>query len=270
MLLASGAPRHRAGWIAQPKLDGWRAQVAVNDAGVRVWSRNGHRLNVPELDALSQLLGGRRVTLDGELVVMAGAVGDFEALCQRMMRGPERSAHHAGFLAFDVLELDGVAMTGMPWETRQEALDALNLRSCSVGTVPVLRDVDDAWRRAQADGWEGVVYKRTASRWRAGERSNDWRKRKVWKRGTVHVTGYREVGGIVDKVSILIDADGSPQRRGVIEHPGSAVSTRLVEADATPADRRGWRAVDSPLPLIVQYRTGPSGVVREPMVIGVG
>src|SRR3954454_24047997 len=209
MLLASGAPRHRVGWIAQPKLDGWRAQVAVDDAGVRVWSRNGHGLKVPELDGLPALLRGRRVRLDGELVVMAGAVGDFEALCQRMMRGPGRSTHRAGFLAFDVLELDGVPMTGVPWEARQEALDGLDLRSCSVGTVPVLRDVDDAWRRAQADGWEGVVYKRTASPWRAGERSNDWRKRKVWTRGTVHVTAYREVGGMVDKVAVVVGgADG--------------------------------------------------------------
>src|SRR4051794_12541367 len=181
MLLATGAPRTTAGWIAQPKLDGWRAQVAVDDAGVRVWSRNGHRLKVPELDALPELLGGRRVRLDGELVVMAGAVGDFEALCQRMMRGPGRSAHRAGFLAFDVLELDGVPMTALRWDARQAALDGLNLRSASVGTVPVLRDIHDAWRRAETDRWEGIVYKRAASRWRPGERSNDWRKRKVWR-----------------------------------------------------------------------------------------
>src|SRR3954468_7283961 len=94
MLLATGAPRTTAGWIAQPKLDGWRAQVAVDDAGVRVWSRNGHRLTVPELDGLPELLGGRRVRLDGELVVMAGAVGDFEALCQRMRRRVSRSGAH--------------------------------------------------------------------------------------------------------------------------------------------------------------------------------
>src|SRR3954451_13549768 len=129
MLLAAGAPRHCVGWIAQPKIDGWRAQVAVDDAGVRVWSRNGHRLKVPELDGLPELVGGRRVRLDGELVVMAGAVGDFEALSQRMMRGPGRSDHHAGFLAFDVLKLDGATMTGLPWEARQEALASLNLRS---------------------------------------------------------------------------------------------------------------------------------------------
>src|SRR4051812_2219341 len=157
MSLATGAPRTTTGWIAQPKIDGWRAQVRVDDAGVRVWSRNGHRLKVPELDGLPELLGGRRVRLDGELVVMAGAGGDFEALCQRMMRGPGRSSHRAGFLAFDVLELDGASMTSRPWEARQEALDGLKLRSASVGTVPVLADVDDAWRRAEGDGWEGIV-----------------------------------------------------------------------------------------------------------------
>src|SRR4051794_41885927 len=100
MLLAPGAPRTTAGWIAQPKIDGWRAQVAVDDAGVRVWSRNGHRLKVPELDALADLVGGRRVRLGGELVVMAGGLGGFEAVCQRLMRGPGGSAPPGGVLAF--------------------------------------------------------------------------------------------------------------------------------------------------------------------------
>ena len=148
MLLSAGAPRHLGGWVAQPKVDGWRAQVVVERGQVVVWSRNGRRLDVPELDDLAAV--GHAFRVDGELVVMDGTRGDFAALGDRMMRG-STSPHRAGFLAFDLLELDGVDLTGQRWIDRQEALRSLELRSSCIGTVPALTDVDEAWSRAQTD-----------------------------------------------------------------------------------------------------------------------
>ena len=249
-------------------MDGWRAQVLVDDHGVRVWSRNGHRLTVPELDCLPALLDGRRVRLDGELLVMAGAVGDFDALCQRMMRGPGRSRHVAGFLAFDVLEVDGADLTGRAWADRQEVLTSLNLRGACVGMVPVLHDVEQAWEQASAASWEGIVLKRSSSRWRPGERSPDWRKRKVWTRGTVYVAGFHEDHGVVDKISVAtMDAGGSLTRRGVIEAPGSALRSLLGAVAASRPDKRGWRNVGPAVAITAQYRLGPSGCFREPIVV---
>ena len=40
-LAASGRPRSLHGWTVEPKLDGWRAQVAVDRDGLVVRTRHG-------------------------------------------------------------------------------------------------------------------------------------------------------------------------------------------------------------------------------------
>ena len=46
------------GWAAEPKLDGWRAIVTIEDDGVTVRSRRGNDLTpmVPELGRLSSMV----------------------------------------------------------------------------------------------------------------------------------------------------------------------------------------------------------------------
>jgi ATP-dependent DNA ligase len=242
-------------------MDGWRAQVVVDGSGVRVWSRNGHRLNVPELDALADMTAGA-VRLDGELVVMAGAVADFRALSNRMLRGPSRSSHRLGFLAFDLLDLNGHDITNRSWQARQDALRGLSLCSSVVGVVPVLDDAEEAWQQAQAGGWEGIVYKRTGSVWRPGERSPHWRKRKVWERASGRIAAVNVTDELVAAVVVDTGLD-----RIVVELavPGASWVQRL----STESHKgRGWRTmVDGP-PTQVQYRRGPSGDVREPVLLG--
>jgi bifunctional non-homologous end joining protein LigD len=57
-------------WAVEPKLDGWRATVLVDDGKVVVRTRRGHTITemIPGLDALAS----RRFLLDGELVAGAG------------------------------------------------------------------------------------------------------------------------------------------------------------------------------------------------------
>ena len=255
--------------MVQPKVDGWRAQVVVTDV-VTVRSRNGKALKVPELDELLELAAGRRMRLDGELVVMAGAVADWHALSDQMRRGAGRSPHSAGFLAFDLLELDGVDLTSRPWIARQEALSGLELRSAHVGAMPTLTDACEAWSRAQTNGWEGIVYKRTASPWRAGERSPDWRKRKVSTRGELVVTGYRATAGVVDMVVVSQrQPDSSLVRRGVLDYPSQQLSQRVLHLPVLAGpDREGWSSVEPTTAVTVQYRLSPSGGIREPRLIG--
>jgi bifunctional non-homologous end joining protein LigD len=260
MMLASGAPPSTSGWVAQPKMDGWRGQVFVDGQSVRVWSRNGHLLKVPELDVLPELLHGRRVRLDGELVVMAGAVADFHALSDRMFRGPTRSAHQLGLLAFDLLALDGRDMTNQPWQARQDALQGLSLRSSVVGVLPVLHDVDEAWTQAKADGWEGVVYKHTGSVWRAGERSPHWRKRKVWERVSGRIVAVKMVDTAVE--ALVVE---TATHRVVVEL--AVPSSSWARLRTEPQNRRGWCTVLDGPNASVQYRRGPSGDIREPVLL---
>jgi bifunctional non-homologous end joining protein LigD len=73
MLADRGLPKGSLDyWAVEPKLDGWRATVLVDDGKVVVRTRRGHAITemIAGLDALAR--SGRRFLLDGELVAGAG------------------------------------------------------------------------------------------------------------------------------------------------------------------------------------------------------
>jgi bifunctional non-homologous end joining protein LigD len=83
MLAAAGAMPADPGWAFEFKYDGVRAVTYVSDGQVRALSRNTNDItgSYPKLDELAELVDGRRVILDGELVALepgagAGAVLD--------------------------------------------------------------------------------------------------------------------------------------------------------------------------------------------------
>lgn len=88
-------------------------------------------------------------------------------------------------MAFDVLWADGERTTHRSYAERRAVLEGLDLDHG--GVVAVNRfdgtDADALLRACQDHGVEGVVLKRLASPYRAGQRSGDWRKLKcqAWR-----------------------------------------------------------------------------------------
>ncbi|MEO5842935.1 MAG: hypothetical protein ABIQ73_26490 [Acidimicrobiales bacterium] len=84
-------------------------------------SRTGRFLTtqVPELAGLSEL--GYRMVLDGELVAVSGDNVDFYALGQRMLT--RRATRTVTLCAFDVLWLDGIDCTQLPYRDRRLVLE---------------------------------------------------------------------------------------------------------------------------------------------------
>src|SRR3954463_8657744 len=78
-------PGEGAGWIHEPKWDGYRALVTV-DGSVAVRTRRGRDRSVcfPELAPLADALDGRRAVLDGELVACRDGALEFYALAGRL------------------------------------------------------------------------------------------------------------------------------------------------------------------------------------------
>src|SRR5438045_1925210 len=100
MLASSNAPRPLTGqWVLEPKFDGWRVIVAVDDE-VRVWTRRGHDLTgrLSELAPLADLID-TPVVLDGELVAGQGRAGDFYGVLPRV--AARRRPVPLTFVAFD-------------------------------------------------------------------------------------------------------------------------------------------------------------------------
>jgi ATP-dependent DNA ligase len=168
--LARGAATLPVGpqWCYEQKYDGFRAIAFVEGEQLVLQSRGSKDLTryFPEL----KLPAGRYV-LDGEIVIDGDGPGEaFGALQQRIHPAAsriERLARElpASYVAFDLLELDGVELLEEPFEQRRAALERLE----GVRRSELVSDPAAAERWLQQT--EGVVAKRLDAAYAAGKRT---------------------------------------------------------------------------------------------------
>jgi bifunctional non-homologous end joining protein LigD len=192
MLADRGLPRgDLAGWAAEPKLDGWRVIVTVDEAGrrgVTVRTRRGHPITdqVPGIDELRR--AGRRLVLDGELVAGAGTASDFYGLLPHLVgRRRPGPAAPVSLWAFDLLWIDGEALLDRSYLDRRRRLEALDLAGpCRVLPRFPGGDAADLLAACADHDVEGIVLKRLRSIYRPGERTRHWRKLKTAEWAATH------------------------------------------------------------------------------------
>jgi bifunctional non-homologous end joining protein LigD len=132
-------------------------------------------------------------------VVLSGGRPDFEALQPRMhVSSPAaavRLAEHSPvtYLAFDLLQLDGRPLAGLPYGQRRELLESVMPNGSSWQCPPMFpgEDLDAVQAASVANGFEGVVIKRLDSVYEPGARSGSWRKLKNVLGQEVVVAGYK-------------------------------------------------------------------------------
>jgi bifunctional non-homologous end joining protein LigD len=179
MLATSGRPGGSLdGWVVEPKVDGWRAQAAVDrDGGLIVRTRTGRDITaaLPAATALAEL--GVECVLDGEIAAGAGLPEDFSGLAGAVSSLQPRLP--VTFVAFDVLNVDGRSVIGLDCSDRREILECLVRVSdhalVAVNTFPG-SDLDEVLGSCEQLRMEGVVVKRRRGAYRPGKRTADWRK----------------------------------------------------------------------------------------------
>ena len=199
MLATAGEPRAGAGWSFEFKWDGVRAVTAVAGERIRAQSRRGNEVTAgyPELLDLVELLDGRPVLLDGELVALdETGRPDFGTLQHRMhVRSPDPQLVEripVSYILFDLLYVDGVSLLGEPYDRRRERLEDLGVAGARVQVPPAAAGVSGAQllEVARAHGLEGVVGKRRASRYEPGRRSAAWIKTALLHTQEVVIGGW--------------------------------------------------------------------------------
>src|SRR5436190_22085847 len=184
MLARSDAIPRARGWTFEPKLDGFRCLVCTHE-GFRARSRRGWDMT-PLLPELAHALPAD-VQLDGELVALADdGRPDFHRLSRRMLHRDTTIA--VVYFTFDVLAVEGLATTALPYSERRALLEELDLEGPRVRLVATFEDGAALFAAVCARGLEGVVAKRERDPYRPGERG--WVKTK--NRATARFAEERE------------------------------------------------------------------------------
>ena len=256
MLATPGDPRTGppAGpaWAHEIKWDGIRLLADVSGGRLRLLTRSGRDIAValPELRALASLADD--LLLDGEAVAMVGGRPSFSHVVDRVHTASAPAAERLArtrpvtYLVFDLLRLDGMDLTGLPWSARRSALEELVEDVPGVQPSPVYDDGAQLLAATAGQGLEGVVSKRRSAPYRAGVRSADWLKFPHRPTQSVVVGGWRPQAGTAARlgavhVGVPVD-DG--QGRPVRDAAGRLVLAYRGRVGAGLAGRAGLQLQD--------------------------
>ena len=171
-------------WIVEWKYDGIRAQLVKRASQVWIWSRGEELVTerFPEIVAAASSLPNGTV-LDGEAVVWKdGKVASFALLQQRIGRKTLTKKVLAdapvGFIAYDILELDGADLRDRPQSDRRSLLERLVAGHPTIHLSPV--ETRTSWQalaelrtESRARGVEGFMLKHRDARYGTGRRKQD-------------------------------------------------------------------------------------------------
>ncbi|HSJ35854.1 MAG TPA: non-homologous end-joining DNA ligase [Acidimicrobiia bacterium] len=208
-------------WSFEPKWDGIRA-LAMCDVATTLVSRNGNKVTAgyPELEALHDRLVAIDAILDGEIVAFEDGRPSFQRLQGRMHVRDARRLEQlvrstpVVFMAFDLLYLDGVDLTGEPFTERRRRMEETVVASDHLQLSPVVAGSGEALYEAARDqSLEGIIAKRNSSVYETGKRSRSWLKIKLILDADVVIVGWsegegRRSGGIGSLVMAVYEEDG--------------------------------------------------------------
>jgi bifunctional non-homologous end joining protein LigD len=202
-------------WAYEIKWDGVRA-LGYADHGR--WSMLSRRLEdvtarYPELAPIGDALADHAAIVDGEVVALdPEGRPRFQLLQSRMglsspaMIKARVAQTPVDYVIFDLLHLDGHCVRDLPYARRRELLEELGLEGPRWRT-PRHRHSGGAslLEAARRQGLEGIVAKRCDSPYRAGKRSGEWIKERVWRTQEFVIGGYIPgEGGRVNRVGSLL------------------------------------------------------------------
>jgi bifunctional non-homologous end joining protein LigD len=179
-------------WIYELKFDGIRLIAVKIGKKVSLLSRNQNELSgrFPEIVEAVKNLPVRECVIDGEVVALDDkGRSSFQLLQAREMEGRKSPVY---FYAFDLLQLDGKSLIGLPLETRKAVLEKL----CADAGDPIRYSgaigsdtkalLDEVKRR----GLEGIIGKQRNSAYEPGRRSGAWIKLKCVEQQEFVIGGY--------------------------------------------------------------------------------
>lgn len=181
-------------WLFEIKWDGYRAIAEIRPDGNRLYSRNGLTFDKAYPKVFESLKAiKKRAIIDGEIVAFDS---DGRPSFQKLQNYRNTSNVPIQYYVFDLLELDGKSLTGLPLVERKKKLRKLIpessiLRYCD----HVENDGKVFFHEMQKLNLEGMIAKKKDSRYQVGKRSPDWLKIKNIHTQEAIIVGYTDPKG---------------------------------------------------------------------------
>ena len=194
--LVDEPPKH-GDWLYELKFDGIRVVAIKNDRKVSLISRNGNKLDArfPEIVEAVKNLPVREYVIDGEVVALdEDGRSSFQLLQGLEMEGRKAPLR---FYVFDLLQLDGKSLLGLPLEQRKQVLAKIceNVGDPIRYSGEISGDVKSLLAEVKRRGLEGLIGKQRNSVYEPGRRSGTWIKLKCVNEQEFVIGGYTPPAG---------------------------------------------------------------------------
>ena len=180
-------------WQIEPKWDGIRGQLVLRGSTIALWSRHDEPIDRSFPEIVGSAAGlSHDVVLDGEVIAVEDAAPrPFSELQRRLGTTRVEPMLFGGtpvaFIAFDLLELDGVDLRSEALEQRRHRLETLlrdrdpldPIRLGPIVEVHSWSTAAEVRAESRRRRIEGLVVKRRSSPYRGGRVRGDWWKWKI-------------------------------------------------------------------------------------------
>jgi DNA ligase 1 len=179
-------------YITELKLDGIRLTLSKFDGITKLYTRHKNEVTAKFKELLLLDLPDG-IVLDGEIIV-PGQNGkpDFESMMERFQS--TKSQHPIQYCVFDIVYYEGQKVTHLPLLERKELLNkVLPKGNPSIVLVQwILGNGIAYFNLVVENSLEGIVLKRSTSKYHIDKRSSDWLKVINYQYENVWITGMRK------------------------------------------------------------------------------
>jgi bifunctional non-homologous end joining protein LigD len=226
-------------WIYEIKFDGYRALALRGGSETRILSRNQKDLG-SKFSEVKDSIGALDIQdaiIDGEIVALDEKGRSSFQLLQGLDMGQEKPP--IVFYAFDLLQLNGKNLQNLPIEERKAKLKELLKKPPGVirYSVSFTKDIPELLDRTRKLGLEGLIGKRSGSRYEPGKRTGAWIKLKLHQEQEFVIGGYTEPEGSRKYFGALLVGFYEGKKLKYAGRVGTGFSEKLLSALFSKLDK---------------------------------
>jgi len=191
-------------WIFEKKFDGYRALAQIKSNKVNLISRNGISFNSKYKEIVTTLEKvNDDIILDGEVVVEDSKGKSYFQWLQHFDEDPKKGT--LKFYVFDILYFKGYDLRNLELIQRKKILKAVlpKLDNILFSSHTIGQGLE-TFKAIEKLGGEGIIAKKSASKYYENKRSKDWLKIKTSKQQEMVIGGFTDPSGSRNGLGALL------------------------------------------------------------------